>query len=78
LGISLEKELQELLPLSNYIHISDNDGLSDSNQAFLRSSELYRILNGFSFENKIFTVEVYSSMEQIKESYNTIESLANG
>lgn len=75
LNKSFAQELQQLLPLSDYIHISDNDGLHDSNNEFGSESELFHLMKGHSYQNKIFTIEVYDGLEAIKNSYNAAKEL---
>lgn len=77
LGKSLEEELSHLLPLSDYIHVSDNDGLHDSNNLLKSDAELFKLLEGYSFENKIFTIEVYDGLDAVEETFNTIKKLQN-
>lgn len=75
LGLNFENELNALISQSNYIHISDNDGFSDSNGKFLKDSELYKQLKKYDFSKKTITLEVYGTLEELKESYVTAQSL---
>ena len=34
MNLDFDNELEKLLPLTEYIHLSDNDGLHDQNKAF--------------------------------------------
>jgi sugar phosphate isomerase/epimerase len=76
LGLSLENELNVLIPNSDYIHISDNDGNEDSNEAFKKGSQLYEIMRSYDLRNKDFTIEVYSGLKDISDSYLAIEDLS--
>ncbi|MFT7612550.1 MAG: sugar phosphate isomerase/epimerase [Parvicellaceae bacterium] len=75
LNISFDQQMEILLPLSDYLHISDNDGLSDSNRGFRRDSDMFNLLKKHNLKNKIYTIEVYESMEAVKESYKTLEQV---
>jgi sugar phosphate isomerase/epimerase len=78
LGTSFEKELNQLLPLSNYVHISDNDGESDSNEPLRKKTEIFELLNKQEWKGKIATLEIYSSIEEIQKSYQLLEIVMNG
>lgn len=75
LGLNFDHELEKMINRSDYIHISDNDGLSDSNQSFVEDSTLFKKLKQFDFSNKIVTIEVYGNLTEIKKSYICAEKL---
>ncbi|MGD1842031.1 MAG: sugar phosphate isomerase/epimerase family protein [Thermonemataceae bacterium] len=78
LGLDFEKELLHLHHLSDYIHVSDNDGWFDTNQALRKGSKLYEQLQQLSWENKIITLEVYEEINALISSYENILLIANG
>ena len=53
LGLNFENELNSLMAISKYIHISDNDGLSDQNQVIKPNTFLYNYLKMVKLHNKI-------------------------
>jgi len=69
------KEINYLFSKSNYIHLSENNGLEDSNKSFDKNSSIFKLLKSLDLKNKIITLEVYDDLEQISNSYNLIESL---
>lgn len=75
LGLDFETELNKLLPLTDYLHVSDNDGLEDSNLGVSKNSSLYRQLKKLDLSNKIITIEVYEGMDKIKETAHNIADL---
>jgi len=75
LGLNFYDQLSKLLPFTDYIHISDNDGTVDANLAFRKDSLLFEILSTFSWENKTITLETYTSEDLIRKSYETAELL---
>lgn len=77
LGLDFEQELGLLMPASDYIHISDNDGSADTNGTYLPDSDLHRIMQGYDLTGKVITLETYGSMENLRLSYETAESLRN-
>ena len=75
LSLNFEREWKILYDKTDYIHISDNDGTKDSNQVFKTDSNLFSILKKNWTNGKTITIEVYSGIETIKETYNAIEQL---
>jgi sugar phosphate isomerase/epimerase len=75
LNLDFEDELNKLIAVSDYLHISDNDGLSDQNKHFSNSCSLLKILKNCNLKNKIITMEVYGNMQKIKESYNLLRDV---
>jgi len=73
-----EEHLGKLLSVTNYIHISDNDGLSDVNNSIGKDSDLFKAMAMHDLKDKIITLEVYEPFNSIRESYNNIEFLING
>lgn len=78
LGLNFVNEFSKLIPFSDYIHLSDNDGTKDSNNAFERKSELFEYLKGCNLAGKDFTIEVYSGIKDVMSSYVAIKDLAHG
>lgn len=77
LGLDYEKELTQLLEVTNYIHVSDNNGLADENHALQLNSDTYKILkkNKDKLRGTDFTVEVYSGQDDVHETFKALESL---
>ncbi|KYG78185.1 hypothetical protein AWW68_05305 [Roseivirga spongicola] len=75
LGYSFEDEASRLVKETDYVHVSDNDGLSDSNQGVSQDSEMYEILKTSQLRGKTVTLEVYSGLEDLKRTYDLIDQL---
>ena len=69
---NFDNQLEVLFAHSDYIHVSDNDGTHDTNNAFVKDSKLYGQLSDLNWNNKIVTLEVYEPLEKVKESLDTI------
>mgnify|MGYP006144520133 FL=1 len=67
-----EEEFQNMMNVSNYIHVSDNDGFHDLNNELLKSSSMFSMLRESDTKNKDFTLEVYEEMDAIKSSYEVL------
>lgn len=75
LGLNFSDELSTLVKESDYIHISDNDGAADTNQAFVRNSGLYDALKRNNLKGKTFTLEVYSGMKDLISGYEALNEI---
>ena len=75
LGRNFEDELQFLSAQTDYIHISNNNSVLDENKSFNEASALTRKLKALNLANKTITLEVYESHENIRTSFQTIQSL---
>jgi sugar phosphate isomerase/epimerase len=75
LGLNFEEEAAYFLNTTDYVHLSDNDGLSDSNKEILEDSDVYEVLRKVNLKNKTFTLEVYTELDKVKETYNLINNL---
>jgi sugar phosphate isomerase/epimerase len=75
LGLDLDDELNRLMPESDYIHLSDNDGRSDQNRGLTKDSRLWQALKAHDLRNKTVTLEVYESMDAVRDSYELVKEL---
>jgi sugar phosphate isomerase/epimerase len=75
LKIHFEEELDRLVPLTDYIHVSDNDGFHDQNAGISSGSPMLNALKKFNFDDKVITIEVYEGMEAIKQTYQNVTDL---
>jgi sugar phosphate isomerase/epimerase len=76
LGISFEQQLKDMLSVSDYIHISENDSLHDINLGFDGDSQIINILkNTNNLKDKIFTLEIYEDIDTIIKSYKTLQEV---
>ena len=73
LGIHLESEFAKLAPLSNYWHISDNNGIFDSNSAFSKNGNIINIIKKYSAD--IITLEIYDDINTIKGCYHLLSDI---
>ena len=75
LNLDLFQELTTLLPISDYIHLSDNDGLHDQNKSIAKNKSLFSIINKFSLKNKCITLEIYENIDEILKTHETIKNI---
>ena len=64
--------------LTNYFHISNNNGKKDQNNELNIKGEIFKILKkNINYKNSTFTLEVYKDIKTIKKNIKLIESLKN-
>ena len=73
LELDFEDELTKMINVSNYIHISDNDGLHDSNNELRNPSNLLSMLSNSKTDGKDFTLEIYDGIDAIKSSHDVLQ-----
>ena len=74
LGLNLGSELNNLIIKTDYIHISENNGFIDQNKGIKASSDLFKLLSKSNLQDKAITIEVYDSLDTIKESYENLKT----
>jgi len=74
LGLDFDTELSALINETDYIHISDNDGLHDQNNPIKPDSSLFHSLSKHALTGKTLTLEVYTGRNDIKRSYECLNS----
>ena len=75
LGLNWKDEFENMMGVSSYIHISDNDGFHDLNNQLTRSSSLLSMLKQSNTSKKDFTLEIYDGMDAIKNSYDILSEV---
>lgn len=77
LGLSFEEEVQELAPLSDYWHLSDNDGRVDSNGAISQKGDVEAALKNTLNVPEMVTMEIYRPMAEVFDSINRVTMALN-
>ncbi len=71
LGLDFINQLSKFLDITDYLHLSDNDGSLDSNQP-LKQNEMLELIKRSGLQDKTITLEVYDNIEHIKSSYQLL------
>jgi sugar phosphate isomerase/epimerase len=77
LDLDFEYELNNMIAISDYIHISDNDALHDLNHKLETNSNIVNLLKKQDLKNKNFTLEIYDDMNSIKNTYKILKDIVN-
>ena len=65
LNKDFDKELKYLFNQTDYLHLSGNDSLEDSNKSLMNDNIITKFLKNNSLKNKTFTLEVYEEIDKI-------------
>lgn len=69
LSLNFRSQLGRMISASDYIHVSDNDGRTDSNMSIDKNSEMWDIVRHLPLKGKTITLEVHAPLNQIRSSY---------
>lgn len=75
LRLNYKEQVEKLLPLTDYIHVSGNDGLNDQNLGLNTDKETMDILTNSPLSDKTVTLEVYDGIESVLNSYSFLSNL---
>ena len=74
LKLDFVSEARKLLPLTNYVHLSDNDGFHDQNKELKYDSNILHCLKDFDIHDGSITIEVYGDLNQVKSSSEIVQN----
>jgi sugar phosphate isomerase/epimerase len=72
LDLNLENEFENLFQNSDYIHVSDNDALSDLNLPLTKDCDILNLIANSNCEGKDFTIEVYTGIKGIIKTFDLL------
>ena len=75
LGLDFASELKFLMAKTDYIHLSDNNGLSDRNRPIFQNSKMCGELKKHLKKINTYTIEVYGEIQEINKTYSLINEL---
>jgi sugar phosphate isomerase/epimerase len=77
LSLDYEEQFKYFITRSDYIHLSDNNSISDQNMTISPTGQIIKLLRNSDLKNKDFTLEIYSGVSEIEKAYSLIEEYAN-
>ena len=77
LNLNFQDEVRHLIQFTDYLHISDNDGMHDQNFDINSDSEMFGLLKKLNLSNKTITLEVYNGIDSIKRSIDLLSGICN-
>jgi sugar phosphate isomerase/epimerase len=75
LGLDFQEEAIKMMALTDYIHISENDGLHDLNFGLSEDNAILKVLNNFDLNEKTMTLEVYDGIPSVLKSIENLTEL---
>ena len=75
LGLNFNEESKKMISMTNYLHLSDNDGKSDSNKSFDKDSDIFKSLVKHNLRGKIVTLEIYESIKNVVKTKEILDEL---
>lgn len=77
IGKKIGDQLGQLISSSDYIHVSENNGLSDQNNQIHKNSDIIHLLSQYDLKNKNITLEIYGGLSEVINSYEIIKKRLN-
>ncbi len=75
LNIDFDEQLIKMIAISDYIHLSDNDGYHDQNLRVGHSSRIMRYIKKEHLKDKTITLEVRSGLDEVSKSFDYLVEL---
>ena len=76
LGLNFKEQIEKILPYTDYIHLSGNDGFHDQNMGISAETEMLAILKEHGIKDKNLTLEIYGNMDDLIEGYRILKEYA--
>ena len=70
-------DFDRFINLTDYYHISGNDGLHDQNHSLAIDNDMLSILDNYDWSNKTFTIEIYEGIDTLHENFDLLNSKCN-
>jgi sugar phosphate isomerase/epimerase len=68
-------ESEKLAPLTNYFHVSENDGYTDQNNGIESDGDIAQVLQMHNFQDATITLEIYAGISSAISSLALVEHL---
>jgi len=75
LSLDFKNQALKMANISNYLHLSDNDGKEDSNKLLDDGSEILGIIERINCAEKTITLEIYEELDSINDSIDRLEKI---
>ena len=75
LGLNFEEQANYLFDQTDYVHLSGNNALEDTNHSIFEDKSITQFLEKKDLSKKTFTLEVYQDISKILNDYNFLKIL---
>ncbi len=76
LALNFQEEANKLISLTDYLHISGNDGKHDQNHGISNEHEIQAVLKNNNLKGRTLTLEVYDGLQSVKSSIALLSNLS--
>jgi len=75
LGFDFNTNFDRMIMETDYVHLSNNDGCHDQNANFAAGSKLLNKVKKKHLKDKTITLEIYTGLNSLRESFDLIATL---
>ena len=75
LGLDFAEQLKNLIPHADYLHLSDNDALSDGHGPIREHGAICQSLQELNLVNKTISLEICAGLDALRHSYSVVQGL---
>ncbi len=75
MGFDFAGEMARFMAATDYIHVSDNDGLRDQNRELAENGAIFSQLRRYSLQERIITLEIYDDVRALRRSVELLTTL---
>lgn len=72
LGLDFKDQIEQIIPFTDYIHISGNDGLHDQNLGISDENIMVAMLKKHGIKDRTITLEIYGNMVDLIKGYELL------
>jgi len=72
LGLNFKDQIEQIMPYTDYIHISGNDGLHDQNLGITEEKIMVAMLKKHGIKDRTITLEIYGKMVDLIKGYELL------
>ena len=76
LGLNFKDQIEQIIPFTDYIHISGNDGFHDQNLGISDENIMIAMLKKHRIKDRTITLEIYGNMVDLINGYELILNYA--
>ncbi len=76
LGLDFREQIEQILPYTDYLHLSGNDGFHDQNKGLADETQMLKTLKKYGIKDKTLTLEIYGNMDDLIEGYEMLNEYA--
>ncbi len=75
MGLDFPREMQQFMAGTDYLHVSDNNGLRDQNRGLDQNGAILSHLRRYPLGNRTITLEIYTGLDALRRSVERLAAL---